>query len=307
MDTDLRTDLLAAASRSHGVITRRRLLALGARGSTLDDDRAGRLCELLPGVYRAAGAPATAHGRVLAAVLGVGDDALASYVTALRLWGLWPLTTDGDVDVMVDERAQVDPSGVRLHHTRLLHPTERTELLAIPVTTVARTLCDVARYVTPLTVRDLLADGVSRGLVTPADVARSVELRRRFPGRSSVRDALARFTEAQGRYFSKLERRSRNSVVGDGLPAPQVNLPIVGASGHSYLGDQVWFEVLYDAEVDGPHHLQPSQQRRDQRRDADLCAAGWAVDRFTEDEIRAGEHLPVIRARLIERGHPALR
>lgn len=302
----------ATASLAHGLTTRQRLVAADVPRSTIDRWlRTGVLLDVhdrAHGVYRHVGAPFTDEARVLAAVLAIGEDAVASHATAVRVWGLWPHGT-GMVDVAVGRRSKVDPAclGIRLHHSRKLPAAERDERDGIPVTTVARTICDVARSVRPRTVADLVADASSRDLLDIADLQASLDRRLRFPGRRAVALALAGFSQELARFLSKLERHGRTMLIDAGLPGPRVNYPVTGASGTIWACDLAYPGVGLDLELDGPAHAQPSQQRRDRRRDADLQAVGWVVDRFSEEEVRSGAFVGPVLARLRELEHPALR
>lgn len=285
-----------------GVTSRRALEAMGVPRSTLKDwILAGRLEAEGAVALRGGSVPSSRETRLRVALLEVGQGAVFSHATAIRLWGLWRWGDDDPLEVIVDSRAKREPPGVRVHHTRRLLPREVTTLEGVGLTRMARCICDVAGRVRPATVKDLLADAASRDLVDLAELFSSVEARKRFPGRTAVRAALAAFDEEQARYRSKTERRSRAAIVAAGLPAPLINYPVRGRL-QPYLLDHAWPAVRYDVELDGPEHLRPSQAARDRRRDADLTEIGWTVDRFPVDEVDRGEHLPVIRDRLRELG-----
>ena len=49
--------------------------------------------------------------------------------------------------------------------------------------------------------------------------------------------------------------------------------------------DLAIIEIRLDIEVDGPHHLLPSQLKSDQRRDRSLRRAGWEVERFPTELV----------------------
>ena len=92
MDQDLKgstarvTDL---ARRQHGLITGGQAVACGITKRSIEHRvRMGSWSGILRGVYVIGGAPDTFEQRLLAQLLQVGPDAVASHVAAARIWGL---------------------------------------------------------------------------------------------------------------------------------------------------------------------------------------------------------------------------
>src|SRR6478752_2992036 len=132
------------ARRQHGVIARRQLLALGMSGQSVQHrvDR-GRLHRIDRGIY-AVGRPAlTRRGQWMVAVLGCGSRAVLSYGSAAALWGFGD-EKDGLVDVTVPFPSPRRRPGVLVHRRPNLRPSDVTAREGIPVTTVVRTLIDLA-------------------------------------------------------------------------------------------------------------------------------------------------------------------
>ncbi len=141
--------LTRLAARQHGVVSRQQLLALGfgdeAIKLRLD---VGRLHRLHAAVFALGHSRIDETGCRWAAVLAYGDGALLSHRSAAALWGL-ARRRSGLIDITamtgrqgVDRRA-----GLFIHRGRL-HPDDRTVCGGLPVTTVARTLFDLAEFVT---------------------------------------------------------------------------------------------------------------------------------------------------------------
>lgn len=105
---------------------------------------AGRLIRLHRGVYALAYLPLTREGRWLAAVLACGAGAVLSHQTAATVWGLWPSNARTTHVSIPSGRGRRAPDDVRLHRHAALHPHEVAVFAALPVTTVARTLLDLA-------------------------------------------------------------------------------------------------------------------------------------------------------------------
>jgi putative AbiEi antitoxin of type IV toxin-antitoxin system len=120
--------LAELASRQWGVVTRTQLVELGMATRGISDwVRAGRL-----------------QGRWLAAVLACGPGAVLSHRDAAALWELRQ-SQSAFIDVTVPSRnGRRAQRGICVHRTGRLRPDEVTVRHGIPVTTVARTLLDLA-------------------------------------------------------------------------------------------------------------------------------------------------------------------
>jgi hypothetical protein len=130
------------------VFTREELLASGLDKSAITRRlKAGTLHRMCRNVYSIA-PPALLRpeARWLGAVLACGDDAVLSHCSAAVLWGLLENRWDF-VDVTTPRRGRKGTEGIRLHRTRRLEADEIAIVRAIPVTTVERTLLDLADVV----------------------------------------------------------------------------------------------------------------------------------------------------------------
>jgi Transcriptional regulator, AbiEi antitoxin len=135
-------DLLASlASSTHGVVTRRDLLGAGITHKEIRRrmDR-GSLLRVHPGVYRVGHRAPSREARYLAAVKACGDGALLAGRAAAHLWGLLKGAAPAPEVVAPTER---HIPGVVVYRARRT-VAEATARLSIPVTTVPRTLVDLA-------------------------------------------------------------------------------------------------------------------------------------------------------------------
>lgn len=177
----------ALADCQYGVVGRTQLLTLGLSSSAIDRRiRAGLLVTLHRGVYAVGHRRLTQDGFWLAAVLATGPGAALSHRDAAALHGLGRWTT-GPVEVTTPGHAIGEP-GVRAYERRRLETADVTVVAAIPVTTVARTLVDLARAL----LRGVLAEHATRPLEeqrTPAARLPGPALhpRRRRPPASACR------------------------------------------------------------------------------------------------------------------------
>ena len=133
------------AAGQHGVVARGQLEALGlGRGAVAHRIDAGRLHRIHRGVYAVGHRRLSLHGHWMAAVLTAGPGAALSHASAAALWEIRP-TAATRIDVSAPTAAgRAKRPGVRIHRTTKLTQHEITEHQAIPVTTPARTLFDLA-------------------------------------------------------------------------------------------------------------------------------------------------------------------
>ena len=88
----------------------------------------------------------------MAAVLACGAGAMLSHRAAGAHWGISALGV-GDIDVLVPGRRRSSRKGIRIHHVRSFDVRDREVRDGIPVTSVARTLFDLAEVLNPRQLR----------------------------------------------------------------------------------------------------------------------------------------------------------
>ena len=131
------------ASQQHGVVSREQLRALGLSSQAVYRRLQKRcLIRLHPGVYAVGHLALSSRWRDFAAVLACGPDALLSHRSAADLWGI-RRTSSPRIEVTAP-RGRKGPAGITVHRSRVVHFDDRTAVDAIAVTSVARTLADLA-------------------------------------------------------------------------------------------------------------------------------------------------------------------
>jgi very-short-patch-repair endonuclease/predicted transcriptional regulator of viral defense system len=261
------------ARSQHGVVARRQLLALGLGDRAIDHRLAcGRLHPIRRGVYAVGHAVLTPRGRWLAAVLGAGTGAVLSHGAAAALWGLGPT---GQIEVTVPVKRASRP-GLTVHASRLAGD-ETTEVDGIPVTTVARTILDLAAVWPRHRVERALHEAEVRQLTSPTSLD---ELLRRHPrrrGNSALRSILAKARAGANLTRSELEARFLAFLDAHHLPRPRTNVDVCG-----FEADCVWSARQLIVELDGhATHVTRAKFERDRVRDRALQIAGWRVVRVT--------------------------
>jgi predicted transcriptional regulator of viral defense system len=166
------------ARRQHGVLAAWQLIALGISASAIDRRVAdGRLRRVHRGVY--AVGPIGRKGYWMAAVLACGEGALLSHRDAAALWNLRD-TARSAIDVSVPDAKRRSRPRLTVHSAGTVHPDDRAEVDGIPVTTIARTLLDLAEIVSTTELRRAY-EAAERHQVL--DVSAVHELLRRSNGR----------------------------------------------------------------------------------------------------------------------------
>jgi hypothetical protein len=285
--SDTRTrdrEIAELATRQRGLLGRWQLIALGLRPDGIDDwIRRGRLHVIHRGVY-ALGHRALAPGAPwLAAVMTCGRGAVLSHRSAASLWELRRSAmarVEVTTPVMTGRRSR---QGILLHRSRTLAPSHMTVHEGIPVTTVARTLVDLAE-VAPFRVLERAADQAET--LRRLDVAQLRAIIDANPRRTGcVRVAKLLDDHAIGTTLTRsdLEEAFLAMCAREGVQPPAVNARVAGLEV-----DFLWPSARLVAEVDSRrYHATRRAFERDRERDAILLLHGYRVIRFTERRIVA--------------------
>lgn len=138
--------------------------------------KSGKFQRVVHGVYRLSRFPGSMHEDLFVAWLRTGPLSVISHESALSLYELSDVLP-GEVHVIVPRTASRRRRGIRLHTNRL-KPDEITTRSGLPVTTVARTLADVASTgIAEEQVRQAIQEALRRGLVSKGDLADQAERR----------------------------------------------------------------------------------------------------------------------------------
>jgi predicted transcriptional regulator of viral defense system len=128
--------------------------------------RTGSFSREATGVYRLVRYPASSLEDLFRVWLQLGADAVISHDSALSLYGLSDLMP-GEVHATVPRNASRRRANIRLHRVPLA-PSEVTRRDGLPVTTVERTIVDVATAGTsPEIVEQAVSEALARGLTDP--------------------------------------------------------------------------------------------------------------------------------------------
>jgi very-short-patch-repair endonuclease len=237
-----------------------------------------RLHAVYRGVYAVGHQVLSREARWLAAVLALGEGAALSHRSAAAHLGL--RASAARFPEVTPERRLKSRQRIRVHHG-VLPPDEITVLRAITVTTVPRTLLDLATVLSPRQVERAIEEAEVRRLDDPLSLA---DLVKRYPGRRGtgvIKEILAADRIGSTITRSELEERFLRFLETHALPSPEMNIALA-VNGGWIEADCVWRRQRLIVELDGAAtHGTFAAYERDRARDRSLHAAGWRVVRVT--------------------------
>jgi len=265
MAAQSRTDQLIArlASRSHGVVTRTRLLAAGVTRNEITARIArGTLIVVHPGVYRVGHAARSVEATYLAAVWACGEGALLMDRAAAFNYGLIKGDPPGPV---VKTRTERRIDGIETHRTR--RDERGTERKGVPTTTVPATLIALASSLTEPELAKACHEAQVRFGVRPVPVT-----------------------------LNELEDRFLAILTTEGLP-----LPITNKSAGRKWVDCRWPAHHLTVELDSYRYRHTRHAgEQDRRREREAHARGDEHRRYTYGDVfeDPGQMLAELRALL---------
>lgn len=282
------------ATASHGVVTREELLRAGITpGEIVQRTRAGALLPEHRGVYRVGHRAPSREAHYLAAVRAGGRGALLSGRAAAHLLGLvGGAVPPPEVTTLTERRIP----GVVAHRARSLVRRHGTIWNGIPVTTVPRTLVDLAAVLAPGALARACHEAGVRHRTTPAEVEAVLAQWPNGPGASRLR-AVLRGEERVT--LSALERRFLRRLRDADLPQPQTNRL---AGGRRV--DCRWPEQRLTVELDGyRYHASRHAWEADRHRERDARARGDEFRRYTYGDVFEAPHLMLAELRGLLMSH----
>lgn len=316
-DMSVPTAILAGMSQSRlpdlgrlaGLVTTAELVEAGVTGARIRTlVRHGVLVSLCRGVYAqavpAARLAASQRGeralRLAAAVALVGPQSVGSHQDAAILHKLALLERPHADIVAVSRPPEVagsrrPRSGIQLHIAALPR-SQVTVRGGVPVTSVARTVIDLARSV-PFRSGVVVADSALHGKQASKDELRAVLTTcARWPGIERARHVVD-FSDARSE--SPFESIARVAFRDGGLPPPDLQVWVGGDGRVIGRADFLWPAHATIAEADGAiKYADPDRARLQLQRDAELREAGFEVVHFSWRELTnaPGQVIQSIRA-----------
>ena len=138
--------------------------------------KSGKFQRVMPGVYRLVQFPASAHEDLIVAWLVTGPNSTISHESALAFYELSDMLP-AEVHVIVPRTASRRRVNIR-QHTNQLAPDEVTRRGGLQITTMARTIADVASHgLAEEQVHQAIQEALQRGLVSQEDLLTQAERR----------------------------------------------------------------------------------------------------------------------------------
>ena len=265
------------AHQAHGVVTRVELLDAGVSEDEIDERIAsGSLIPVHRGVYRVGHQAPSLEATYMAAVKACGEDALLSGLAAAYLYRLIrkaprqpevTAPTERKVEGVTTHRARagIDSQDVARHH-------------GIPVTSVARTLVDIAGRLGDEQLARACHEAAVRFGVKPDQVEKVLAQRRNVAGAKRLRAILAGDTPTS---LSKLESAFIALLRRHHLPLPKTNKRV----GNHRI-DCHWPQFKLTIELDSyAFHNTRHAWVQDQRRNSEARKRGDQIVRYIWEDL----------------------
>jgi hypothetical protein len=259
-----------------GVVARRQLLDEGVTPQEIRSRIArGTLIVEYPGVYRVGHRAPSVHAKYMAAVLACGDGAVLSHCAAAHLYGVLKGPPPAPEVTAPTERKV---KGVITHRSRSI---DATRYERVPITTVPRTLVDVAATLTAEVLARAFHEAHVRHHTTPAQVEAVLARRPTTPQATKLRLVIHGDIPA---LLSHLERRFIALLKANGLPLPSTN-----RREDQHYVDCRWPEHHLTVELDSyAFHNTRHAWEHDHRREREAYARGDDFRRYTYEDVCDG-------------------
>jgi predicted transcriptional regulator of viral defense system len=210
--------LAKLAASSHGVVTRAELKRAGITDEELRSRLAnGSLISLHRDVFRVGHAAPSLEARYMAAVKACGPGSLLAGRAAAHLLHL--LTRPPSSPEVLTARHR-RPAGVIVHRCRSIDRRDATTWRGVPVTTVPRTIVDLAAVLDPPDLARAFHEAAVKHKTKPEAVERILARRHNWPGARDLRRVLGGDEPIS---LSKLESSFIAVLRRARLPLPETN------------------------------------------------------------------------------------
>jgi very-short-patch-repair endonuclease len=191
----------------------------------------------------------------------------------------------GAIDVTASTRSR-GPRGVIVHHGTLDQRYDVTHRHGFAVTSLQRTLMDLAAVLDPPRLAAAINEAAIKGWLNGEFVRRLEQAMTGRRGAAAMRSALAARDMSKGHTRSSLETAFALLLLDARLPPCERGKYVDIGDGDLRECDAMWREQKVMVEIDYlPIHETGFVPYRDRRRDRRLTAAGWRVFRLTADDL----------------------
>jgi very-short-patch-repair endonuclease len=267
------------AEQQYGVVARAQLMALGLGADAIDHRlQRKRLHPLYRAVYAVGQRQLRREAGWMAAVLAYGPGTVLSHRAGGAHWQLVRPAGPCEVTIATPRRSR---PGVRVHRAQL-PADEVTVHEGIPITTVPRTLFDLATVLPERQLERAINEAEVLHLWDELSLDRLLHRYPRRKGNKAIRAALQQRRRGSSATKSDLEEMFLALIDAAGVPRPEINALVEG-----FEVDAVWRDVRLVVELDGRDtHGTAAAFERDRERDRALQVAGWRPIRITYRQMR---------------------
>jgi hypothetical protein len=264
------------ASAAHGVVTRVELLRAGVSPEQIRHRvLRGALLPVHRGVYRVGHRAPSVEASYTAAVKACGRGAVLAGRSAAHLWGLLK-GSPPPPEVLASSERRIP--GVAVHRARRTDLADTTTWRGVPVTTVPRTLVDLASCLPESALARACHEAEVLHRTTPTQVEAVLALRPTTPGAGALHRIMRGDVPVT---LSKLEARFLDRLRQAHLPLPETNRP---AGRHRV--DCRWPDRALTVELDGyRYHSSRHAWEQDRRREREARARGDEFRRYTYGDV----------------------
>jgi hypothetical protein len=228
----------------------------------------------------------------MAAVLACGPGAVLSHRSAAALLGL-RATDRSMIDVTVPRRATRSHTGLDVHRSTTLTPSDTTRVDNIPCTNVARTQLDLAGVIDRRGVERSFDQAEILEVFDLQALEDQLERNAHRPAAARMRAVMVEHHAGQTVTRRELEERFLELCRSAGIPQPEVNVWLTLPDGEPPIQiDFLWRRQRLALETDGfRFHRTQRSFERDRRRDQRLTVAAWRPVRTTWRQVidRSGQ------------------
>ncbi|HEY1357297.1 MAG TPA: DUF559 domain-containing protein [Thermoleophilaceae bacterium] len=268
--------IAAVAGRQFNRVTRAQLQGIGLSPRAIKHRvDAGRLVIVEQGVYALAPVLVDDWGRWMGATL-TAPGSFLSHWSAGAAWGFWGLPRGIETVTRHGRGGPRRHGGVLVFRSSTLDGAT-TVRRGVPITSVVRTLVDLAARVSDRALRRALREAIRLELATLGVIADT--LGRGLRGSARLASAISSYSGLPlERARSGAEVRALEVLRDAGLLLPRLNCDVAGEEA-----DLSWPAERLIIEIDGgPFHLDAGE---DARKQAIWEGAGWTVRRIDSDRV----------------------
>jgi predicted transcriptional regulator of viral defense system len=266
------------AAQQFNRVSRAQLEALGMRNKGIRHRlESGLIVRVEPGVYAFPPVMNDDRGVWMGATL-TAPRTFLNRLSAACAWGVLERRPPYETVVRHGTGGRKRCGGIVIYRSTTLEG-ETTEFDGIPITSMPRTLLDIACFMSERALARAVRESIRLKRTTMPELGD-------YLGRAHAREGSTRLARALARYRglpietakSGAEIRALELLRDADRPMPRLNVHVAGEEA-----DLSWHEVKLIIEIDGtPFHQDVGA---DARKEAAWRAAGWQVERIASDDV----------------------